>query len=160
MPPAQKAPAKDGANASKMKQKSLMSFFNKAPAAGASSSSKPAAEAPTASKTASSAPVKAADASERVQTDTSSDPPEARTPKSKHASLSSIVADASYTRSSDGAESFAQTPPTSDPIDVDMLSAEEDEVKAKAKSGTKAAVSKGRHWLRGRKLTDARIYAS
>jgi hypothetical protein len=53
-------------------------------------------------------------------------------------SLSSVVADANYARSSDGAGSFAQTPPTSDPIDVDMLSAE-DEVKVKSK--TKANVS-------------------
>ncbi|EKM57980.1 uncharacterized protein PHACADRAFT_116507 [Phanerochaete carnosa HHB-10118-sp] len=116
-PAFQKPPAKDGQNASKMKQKSLMSFFSKPPTTSTSTPNGASAK-----------PLAAASNS-----DTSSDPvlPEARTPVSKKTPGSGVVADASYTRSSDDASSFAQTPPTSDPIDVDMLSAEEDEGKAK-----------------------------
>ena len=117
-----------------MKQKSLMSFFSKTAGAPSGSTTEPKANktAETPQK-----PKKAANTSksvaERVRDDTSSDPlvPEARTPLSKNASLSLVVHDATYTRSSDGAESYAQTPPTSDPIDVDMLFADEDEPKPK-----------------------------
>lgn len=137
-PSTQKIPAKAGKDTNKMKQKSLMSFFSKAPGAPSSST--------TESKTVDTPkkPLKAGNTSktdvERVHDDTSSDlpVPEACTPLSKNASLSSIVYDAGYTRSSDGAESYVQTPPTSDPIDVDMLSAEEDDTKAK--TSAKAAV--------------------
>lgn len=135
-PSTQKTPAKAGKDTNTMKQKSLMSFFSKAPGAPSTTESK---TVDTPQK-----PLKAGNTSktdvERVRDDTSSDPPapEARTPLSKNASQSSIVYDAGYTRSSDGAESYVQTPPTSDPIDVDMLSAEEDD--AKAKTSAKAAV--------------------
>ena len=151
-PATQKAPAKDSVTAGKMTQKSLMSFFNKA---GASSSSKPKEQPLKAGKATPSAPAiqssKTADALERALTDTSSDPPVppgARTPVSKHASSSSIVIDATYTRSSDGAHSYAQTPPTSDPIDVDMLSPDEDQVQVKkpARATVSGSVILDRVW--------------
>ena len=115
-----------------MKQKSLMSFFSKP--GGASNSN----SANLADSKLSVASKKAGVASQiqpaRVVDDTSSDPPmpEARTPLSKNASLSSVVNDPNYTRSSDDAESYAQTPPTSDPIDVDMLSEDEDDMQTKS----------------------------
>ena len=144
-PASQKVPAKDGQNTNKMKQKSLMSFFGKPPAASASGSN--SAQAKSAKPPAATPkPKQAANASralvERGSDDTSSDPlvPEARTPRSKNASLSSVVADANFTRSSDGASSVIQTPPTSDPVDVDMLSAEEDESKAKSSKPTVRSV--------------------
>ncbi|GJE94869.1 MutS family DNA mismatch repair protein [Phanerochaete sordida] len=140
-PATQKTPAKDSQNAGKMKQKSLMSFFAKTPAAAGSASSD-AEPKTTKAVPAPERPKKAGDASRalpaRGSDDTSSDPvvPEARTPMSKSASRSSVVVDATFTRSSDGAESYAQTPPTSDPIDVDMLSPDEEEKPKKAKATT------------------------
>lgn len=140
-PASQKTPAKDSQNASKMKQKSLVSFFGKAPAASASTSNSSQAK-PAKASAAAPKPKQVANASktqiERGSDDTSSDPlfPEARTPRSKNASLSSVVADANFTRSSDGASSVVQTPPTSDPVDVDMLSAEEAESKAMSSKPT------------------------
>lgn len=143
-PTSQKTPAKASAAAGKMKQKSLMSFFGKAPAASGSKAATAESSSTKKTSAAKNKPAETRDASEaadRVDDDApSSDPPAgARTPLSKNASLSSVVRDANYTRSSDGASSFAQTPPTSDPIDVDMLSAEEDEG-GKTKSGSKASV--------------------
>ncbi|CCL98235.1 uncharacterized protein FIBRA_00229 [Fibroporia radiculosa] len=59
----------------------------------------------------------------------SSDPiiPEVHTPLAKANSQSSGITSATYTRSSDG-WSGRDTPPTSDPIDVDMISDEGDDV--------------------------------
>lgn len=97
----------------KLKQKSLMSFFAK-PAPGASPSS-------------------GASSSQSRVADISSDPPDPsqssphpKTPKTRVAS-SSAVKNATFSRSSDGGSSIHETPPTSDPIDVDMLSEEEGE---------------------------------
>jgi DNA mismatch repair protein MSH6 len=51
------------------------------------------------------------------------------TPSTKHrtkiGAISSAVENATYTRSSDGGKSFNETPPTSDPIDVDISSDED-----------------------------------
>jgi hypothetical protein len=51
------------------------------------------------------------------------------TPSTKHrtkiGAMSSAVEGATYTRSSDGGRSFNETPPTSDPIDVDISSDED-----------------------------------
>lgn len=96
----------------KLKQKSLMSFFGK-PAPGDSPSS-------------------GARSSQSRVADSSSDPPDAtqsspfpKTPKTRVGS-SSAVKNATFSRSSDGGSSHHETPPTSDAIDVDMLSDEED----------------------------------
>ena len=45
--------------------------------------------------------------------------------QTKIGAISSAVESATYTRSSDGGRSFNETPPTSDPIDVDILSDED-----------------------------------
>ncbi|GBE83778.1 DNA mismatch repair protein [Sparassis crispa] len=107
--------------ADKMKQKSLMSFFGK-------QSAKSSATLDAASKARAKIPARVHD------TAPSSDPPipEVRTPMSKSTSRSSGVMSATYTRSSDGALSAKETPPTSDPVDVDMLSDEEDDVSQKS----------------------------
>src|ERR1700728_4493320 len=105
------APAKAKTNDSSMKQKSLTSFFGKPSAAKAGSSQKPAAQ--------SSGKPSSLNASK------SQNP---RTPESKglHTLAPNSSAGAS-SKSSGGGSSVKQTPPTSDPIDVDMLSAEEEE---------------------------------
>ncbi|EMD35324.1 hypothetical protein CERSUDRAFT_124668 [Gelatoporia subvermispora B] len=105
----------------KMKQKSLMSFFAKAPVNSTTTGARPnAADKPSAKVT----------PRERHTPDApSSDPPvppaEVHTPLSKGQSQSSGIASATYTRSSDGGLSAKETPPTSDPIDVDMSDEEQ-----------------------------------
>ncbi|OSX60854.1 hypothetical protein POSPLADRAFT_1146631 [Postia placenta MAD-698-R-SB12] len=111
--------------ADKLKQKSLMSFFGKpstsTPEKCESNSSKKAGKLTSPS------------ASKDVLHDTSSDSPllEVATPLSKSSTRSSGV-DATYTRSSDGGWSGKDTPPTSDPIDIDMLSDEDDGASVKS----------------------------
>ena len=104
-----KAPAKDGENANKMRQKSLMSFFGKAPTTLASTSSSSHAK-PANARAAPPGPKQAANASkgpiERVLDDTSSDPL-----GSKVASHSSV---------------------SGPQVDVDMLSVEEHASQAKS----------------------------
>lgn len=104
----------------KMKQKSLMSFFGKQPVTKPSTSavSEPKTQANTGKGTRKSLAPDASLSSPVVV--------EARTPLSKTTSQSSAVTSAMYTRSSDGGFSAHDTPPTSDPIDVDMLSDEEE----------------------------------
>ncbi|KAH9933798.1 uncharacterized protein B0H18DRAFT_1082925 [Fomitopsis serialis] len=113
-----------------MKQKSLMSFFGKQPQAKASASAPKEPKTQTKARKGTSKP---------GATDVSSSSPlvvEARTPLSKTVSQSSAVTSAMYTRSSDGGFSARDTPPTSDPIDVDMLSGDDDigSIKAAKKS--------------------------
>lgn len=102
-----------------MKQKSLMSFFGKSDA-----TSKSTKTATPKSKTG----VKAG-ASTKKQTaaETLDEPSSLRTPAGKGASQSSGISSAKYSRSSDGGSSAFETPPTSDPIDVDMSSELDDE---------------------------------
>ena len=114
-----------------MKQKSLMSFFGKQPAANATA---PAAKEPT------TQPKARANTDKLVKDSASSSKPaikEPRTPLSKTTSQSSAITNAMYTRSSDGGFSIHETPPTSNAIDVDMLS---DEDEGLGKRVTKAPV--------------------
>lgn len=97
-------------NQESMKQKSLMSFFSKPSGNKSGEDNVKVSSMKLAAKSRPPAP-------------RSSSPPADsdygnRTPASKGSSA--IVVDASYTRSSDGGSSFKDTPPTSDPIDVDM----------------------------------------
>lgn len=99
-----------------LKQKSLMSFFSKPQAATSSGNSSSV---------------------KRRVADLSSDPadhPESsplfKTPKTRVVS-SAAVKSANFSRSSDGGDSAKDTPPTSDAIDVDMLSEEEEEIRPK-----------------------------
>jgi DNA mismatch repair protein MSH6 len=96
----------------KLKQKSLTSFFGK-------SSAVPSNNAGTTRK--------------RVL-DSSSDPPDHPTSspyKMPRVASSVAVKDATFSRSSDGGSSFKDTPPTSDPIDVDMFSDDDEEPRPK-----------------------------
>ncbi|KAH9833177.1 DNA mismatch repair protein Msh6 [Rhodofomes roseus] len=112
----------------KMKQKSLMSFFGKhpAPKTSASAVKEPKAQAKAGKGGQKPASPDASSSSTVVK--------EARTPLSKATSQSSAVTSAMYTHSSDGGFSVHETPPTSDPIDVDMLS---DDVDASGKKSVK-----------------------
>lgn len=115
-----------------MKQKSLMAFFNK-----------PAPATPSA-KTKENDVRKAAQTSEpstarksRVNDAPSSDNVEVHTPSSKSLSQRSRAVSPHGTRSSAVPSSPMETPPTSDPIDIDMLS-DEPEKPSKGKEVTKA----------------------
>lgn len=106
----------DTKDVSKLKQKSLMSFFGKQPAANTTA---PAAkESTTQTKARANTDKLAKDSASSSKPATK----EPRTPLSKTTSQSSAITSAMYTRSSDGGFSIHETPPTSDPIDVDMLS--------------------------------------
>ncbi|KAA1472424.1 DNA mismatch repair protein Msh6 [Dentipellis sp. KUC8613] len=108
-------------NAGDMKQKSLMSFFSKDAADKPKAASKPALKAPGRPRVASDAPPSSSPPSESAL----------RTPVTKKSASrtggSLTVESATFTRSSDGGSSFKETPPTSDPIDVDAMSEEEEE---------------------------------
>lgn len=117
-----------------MKQKSLMSFFGKTPTkdGDAKTAAPPKAKAaatPKSEKTAATPNLKTTAAKEKAPEADASSPAvtEARTPLPKGSSQSSGIVSATYTRSSEG--SARDTPPTSDPIDVDMIS-DEDELGA------------------------------
>ncbi len=99
----------------KMKQKSLMSFFGKKDDTKSTPAgkSKPTTT-PKVTKT------KAKDVGN--ENPPSSPVMEHRTPLPKGSSQSSGIVSATYTRSSEGGKSALETPPTSDPIDIDMLS--------------------------------------
>lgn len=123
-----------------MKQKSLMSFFGK-----------PAQNTTTPNAKAKPRLAPKSEAKPQLKGDSSSDVDVFQTPASKGPSQSSVtVASAKYSRSSDGG-SIAETPPTSDPIDVDMLSAEED-AEGTGRSGKVKAVSTVFHHSRSRFL--------
>ena len=111
------APTKAKTNDSNMKQKSLMSFFGK-PATD-KSTQKPAPKASGKPSTASNA----------------SKAQKPSTPESKGSDIPAPTSSAGA--SSGGESSVKQTPPTSDPVDVDMLFEEEivkERVQAKAVS--------------------------
>ena len=98
-----------------MKQKSLMSFFGK----------KDDTKSTPAGKTkvgATPKTVKSTPRNVEKENPPSSPVTEHRTPLPKANSQSSGIVSATYTRSSDGGKSAFDTPPTSDPIDVDMVS--------------------------------------
>ncbi|EIW55250.1 DNA mismatch repair protein Msh6 [Trametes versicolor FP-101664 SS1] len=112
-----------------MKQKSLMSFFGKTPTKDEKTAATPNLKATSAKEKAPDA-----DASSPVVT-------EARTPLPKGSSQSSGIVSATYTRSSEG--SARDTPPTSDPIDVDMIEDEdEDESGAVQSSAARPTASR------------------
>ncbi|PBK99844.1 DNA mismatch repair protein msh6 [Armillaria gallica] len=98
-------PPKAKPSTENMKQKSLMGWLSKGPDAtpAKSNASKPALKAPNASK---------------------SQPKNLRTPESTKPDMRVLNSSASVSSFGDG--SIKDTPPTSDPIDVDMLSEEED----------------------------------
>ncbi|KAI0049216.1 DNA mismatch repair protein Msh6 [Auriscalpium vulgare] len=108
------APGK--ANAPKndsMKQKSLVGWLSKSTPGGSATKTKPRV------------------ASRPQQPSSPTREPEFQTPASKKGAErfdSPAVKSATYTRSSDGGSSFKDTPPTSDAVDVDLLS-EDDEPK-------------------------------
>jgi hypothetical protein len=108
------APQKPKPQADAMKQKSLMSWFGQ-PSSSNNSNPKPANAKLTAQNVASNSASK----SRQV--------PKTPDPKGRDA-LVAISPAAMSSRSSDGGLSALDTPPTSDPIDIDMLSAEEDDV--------------------------------
>ncbi|KAI0367675.1 DNA mismatch repair protein Msh6 [Pilatotrama ljubarskyi] len=125
--------------ADKMKQKSIMSFFGK-PAGGKDDGDvKPKATpkpktttTPKVSKTATKENVRSQDAS-------SSPAKEAQTPLPKGSSQSSGIVSATYTRSSEGGSSARDTPPTSDPIDVDMITDDEEQQVARSSASKPTA---------------------
>lgn len=120
-----------------MKQKSLMSFFGKTPTkdGDAKTAAPPKAKAaatPKVEKVAATPKVAKTASKEKAEKTSEADASspvvtEARTPLPKGSSQSSGIVSATYTRSSEG--SARDTPPTSDPIDVDMIS-DEDELGA------------------------------
>ncbi|KAI0630999.1 DNA mismatch repair protein Msh6 [Trametes polyzona] len=126
------APQKAKEGADKMKQKSLMSFFGK-PAAKDDGDAAKTAPTPKSkpNKVSATPKVTKTSAKENVRNQDASSPAmkEAQTPLAKGSSQSSGIVSATYTRSSEGGSSARDTPPTSDPIDVDMISdAEERDV--------------------------------
>ncbi|KAI0739110.1 DNA mismatch repair protein Msh6 [Daedaleopsis nitida] len=101
-------------DADKMKQKSLMSFFGKNDDSKATATGNPKPLAtPKVPKT------KPNGSAHNILLSPTKD---VHTPLSKGNSQSSGIASATYTRSSEGGSSAIDTPPTSDPIDVDMIS--------------------------------------
>ncbi|OCH88410.1 DNA mismatch repair protein Msh6 [Obba rivulosa] len=104
-----------------MKQKSLMSFFVKAPANASTSG----ASSKGSSKKSSKPVPRERQTPDIPSSDPAVPPRDVHTPLSKGHSQSSGIASATYTRSSDGGLSAKDTPPTSDPIDVDMSDEEE-----------------------------------
>ena len=123
-----------------MKQKSLMSFFGKA--AGnqdANAKPKPTPNAkPTATPKSSRRAVR-----ENIPSEDALSSPikDVQTPLAKGSSQSSGIVSATYTRSSEGGSSAHETPPTSDPIDVDMIS-DGDELDVAQSSASKAVCIK------------------
>ena len=110
-------------NADKMKQKSLMSFFGKKD--GADSKAPSATNKPKPKPAVTATPAKSTKTKLRDKENPPSSPPaptEVHTPMPKGNSQSSGIISATYTRSSVGGSSGRDTPPTSDPIDIDMLS--------------------------------------
>ena len=97
-----------------MKQKSLMSFFGKPVAEKSSSDKTPAAKSSGMASSASNA------SKSHIPT----------TPQQKGSDMLALNSSVGVSsRSEGGGSSVKQTPPTSDSIDVDMFSAEEDEAK-------------------------------
>lgn len=119
-----------------MKQKSLMAFFGKSSAIASTAtnnapSMKPRTKEPEelAAKASSSRLRHVEDPSPNPSVDNDPAPP-----PSKKSSQSSVADSAAYARSSHDAESVRETPPTSDPIDVDMMSVDEEPEKTRSHS--------------------------
>ncbi|KAI0077327.1 DNA mismatch repair protein Msh6 [Panus rudis PR-1116 ss-1] len=117
------------ANGDKLKQKSLMSFFGKAPDTAnksqATSSTKStknlkATEQPK-EKSKETPKLKAPVKQLKEEAKSDADEGGPKTPISKGLSQSSGISSAKYSRGSIGGHSAFDTPPTSDPIDIDML---------------------------------------
>ncbi|KAJ8481880.1 hypothetical protein ONZ51_g5715 [Trametes cubensis] len=124
----------------KMKQKSLMSFFGKA-AGNQDANAKPK-PTPNAKTTATPKSSRRAVRENIPSEDALSSPiKDVQTPLAKGSSQSSGIVSATYTRSSEGGSSAHETPPTSDPIDVDMIS-DGDELDVAQSSASKAANSR------------------
>ncbi|KAJ3556566.1 hypothetical protein NM688_g1958 [Phlebia brevispora] len=122
----QKSSAKGGGE--KLKQKSLMAFFGKA-SSNASTTKDNASFAKPKRKELTKAS-STASASRQREHDVSSDngvPDTPVTPPRKQGSQSSAVGSATYTHTSHDASSARETPPTSDPVDIDMMSVDGDE---------------------------------
>lgn len=118
------ASANKKANDTNMKQKSLMSFFGKPAAGKFTSSQNPARQSNKQTSSASSA--------SKLQNPT--------TPEAKSSDILAPTSSAGgSTGSSGGCSSVKQTPPTSDLVDVDMLSAEEDAKERVQTKGVRAS---------------------
>ena len=113
----------------KMKQKSLMAFFNKSSAPAASTIS--AKVKPQDGGKAAKEPSSSSGSKSRSNDAPSSDTPDVHTP-SKGISHLSVVESPHGTHSSNVPSSPMETPPTSDPVDVDMLSDEEETSRTKS----------------------------
>ncbi|KAH6917837.1 DNA mismatch repair protein msh6 [Coprinopsis sp. MPI-PUGE-AT-0042] len=125
---------KPKASAESLKQKSLMSFFAKAPA-GSSQKAEPKPKAPATSSSKGTQ-----DASKRKTGARSSSFSEPKTPEGK--SAGSRMPPSSQAESA-GSSPGRSTPPTSDPVDVDMISSgDEQEREEVAKPSTSAAGAK------------------
>ena len=111
---------------SELKQKSLMAFFGKAKAT-ASTASKSASNTRPMPQEANEDYTKPSHPRSRSQTSLTSDTPALPETPPKKGSQSSAVGSATYTHTSNGISSGRDTPPTSDPIDIDMMSIAEDE---------------------------------
>ncbi|KAJ6488686.1 muts domain V-domain-containing protein [Mycena vitilis] len=109
MPPKSSKPSGD-----EPKQKSLMSWFGKAPTKPA-----PKAKPKEPSSNASKVP---------------------QTPESKRPDVAMLNSSAAASASSYGGSSSKETPPTSDPIDVDMLSSDEEHTRVRVKSGKRKII--------------------
>lgn len=112
--------AKDKASAEPKKQKSLMAFFSKGPAATPGSTTKSAGKPFVAPK-----PVKRDASQSSVSSSRSQMSPV--TPELKRPNIRALNSSAAASSTSSyGGSSVKDTPPTSDLIDVDMMSDEED----------------------------------
>ena len=110
--------AKDTDN---MKQKSLTSFFGKKEDATSAAPTEKPKPKPSVAATPQRPKGKA---QEKADAQSSPLVKVLQTPLPKTGSQSSGVTSATYTRSSDGGRSAFETPPSSDPIDVDMDSSD------------------------------------
>ncbi|KAM5536095.1 hypothetical protein V8D89_010194 [Ganoderma adspersum] len=136
-------------NADKMKQKSLMSFFGKrdgVDSKGPSATNKPKPKPAVTATPAKSTKTKLRDKENPPSSPAA--PTEVHTPMPKGNSQSSGIVSATYTRSSVGGSSGRDTPPTSDPIDIDMLS----EVEADPSEALQSSAAKSTSTRRKRKI--------
>ncbi|KAH9848373.1 DNA mismatch repair protein Msh6 [Lenzites betulinus] len=127
-------PQASKSGADKMKQKSLMSFFGQPSAKDSQGDAKTPAKAKPKVAATPKTSTKTAGKEKFSEQDVSS---EIRTPLPKGSSQSSGIVSSTYTRSSEGGSSTRDTPPTSDPIDVDMTT-DVDEQDAAPSSASKS----------------------
>ncbi|KAF6764079.1 DNA mismatch repair protein msh6 [Ephemerocybe angulata] len=137
-------PPKPKASAESLKQKSLMSFFSKGPATTSKATPKlktPATKNSSTAKDTGSTSNTKQDASKPRKTAPESSPLQPKTPNIK--SLSTKALTSSVGPSSPTSSRGVSTPPTSDPIDVDMdimASSEPEEERATSRPKRKAVV--------------------